>query len=190
MKNKYFIPALVLLAFSCEKKQSQIVAEKSPEKNQISLPVVKTEQAEDLFPEIPFKEIPVTDSTNFDNLIEKNPLNQNLISKLGLEKISPETETFFAQYKLKISHQFRSVVITSKKEHEMITFLINYDKNGSVKGFQEIAYDEIAESALRKSGVITKEKIKTETINYFDDPPQITLQNYQIEKGGKIEEIQ
>ena len=161
MKTKYFIPALILLAFSCEKKQSHLVSEKASEKDQISVPAVKTEQVEDLFPEIPFKEIPVTDSTNFDNLIEKNPLNKNLISKLGLETIERLIRSGYIKFSIK-----SSIIVTGKghqREDGSIDESVIHSQPpivGGVLGDEELKPEKNIFKALSRFNIDKKSRSK------------------------------
>ena len=91
-------------------------------------------------------------------------------------------------YRLPISTEFTSLVFSYPSEHELVTVLVNFDKNFKIIDFESIAYDEIAESAFRSSSEISADKIKLTASDYSGDEPKFEILTYSIKKDGKIEE--
>ena len=74
-------------------------------------------------------------------------------------------------------------------EHELFTTLLNIGKNDQIIDQLNIAYDEIAESAFRKTSSIDQNRIVVEDWNYMTDEPTKTLTTYRISKEGKFKLI-
>lgn len=166
MKNKILLILLlpIIQFVACNTKV---------EKNEVSEPVISIEENQgkvdapitvmDIWKQLPLKQFPVNEATNFDNSKEENLLNEEEILTLKLNKIYPdydnhkETYKFKAAYKVEFSKRFYSIVTNVfKGEHELETVLINYDDYEDIIGYKTIAYDEIAESISQKTATIEK----------------------------------
>ncbi len=91
------------------------------------------------------------------------------------------------RYGLNFSDQFNSIVVSYYDgEHELYTTLLNVDGNNKIIDQLEIAYDEIAESALRKSSTINKDKIIVEDWNFFREENQKITKTYFVTSEGKF----
>lgn len=140
----------------------------------------------------PIKYVALVDSTNFDNHKafrilshkEQNLLGLNNIFIKGAEKY---VEKVSIDYRLLLSTNFITVVVSYYLgEHELYTYLINYDKDFKIIDFKNIAYDEIAENYGRTTSEIWKNYITTKNYNYAVEPTEIEKSNYNIDNLGKI----
>ena len=75
----------------------------------------------------------------------------------------------------------------NKGENELVTTLVNIDQNNTIIDHLDIAYDEIAESALRTISIISKANIVVEDWNYFNENNQKTTKTYLVTSDGKFE---
>lgn len=140
----------------------------------------------------PIKKTPIIDSTNFDNLKKEKALNLHEIETLQLERIYPNLKKegysyqFIPSYKLKISEEFKTIVVcVYKGDHELESVLINYNLDDKLIDYKQIAYDEIAEGWSRETSTITKEYIQN--INaLYTDTPQIDTTYYTFNELGFI----
>jgi hypothetical protein len=167
--------------FSCNSSDSAKRAEllKDPEGAQPQKP--------DLLATVPFKKVPVIDSTNFDNFNGKEPLSEKLVSQLDLKSLDPHVKHFHARYRIAFTTAVDLMAVTVPAENEMKTFLISYSKEDYHLIDQVmIAYDEIAESAFSSVGKVTKNEIIVTNYNYMGDEPVIETQKYLIEHSGKF----
>lgn len=144
----------------------------------------------DLLATVPFKKLPVTDSTSFDNFNGEDKLSPKLVSKLQLKSIDPNFKSFHSRYRIALSNDVDMMVVTLSAENEMKTFLISYSK----KDYQlidkvQIAYDEIAESAFSAIGKISNKEVVVKNYNYMGDEPVIEVKKYKIEQSGKFTPI-
>lgn len=152
---------------------------KDPESTQKTKP--------DLLATVPFKKLPVVDSTNFDNFNGENQLSKKLVSKLHLKSIDPNYKNFHSRYRIALSTDIDMVVITMAAENEMKTFLITYQKEDyQLIDKVMISYDEIAESAFSSIGNLSKNEVVVTNYNYMDEEPIIEIKKYRIEKSGKF----
>lgn len=69
----------------------------------------------------------------------------------------------------------------TENEHELITHLINIDKNGNIIDTLNIAYDEIAESWSKTTSALQKEQI---TVTDFHDGDPTQENSYKIDDKG------
>lgn len=140
------------------------------------------------FPQIPTQNLPFIDSTNFDNYQDEDGIKNDLfIQEIGFHKITPGAENIRLRYRLRFSDQFYSAVITYRRgEHELFTVLVNINENKKMIDHDEIAYDEIAESAFKKISTINRNKITVEDWNYMSEVPIKKTTFSQISKEGKF----
>ncbi len=141
----------------------------------------------DLFATVPFKKLPVVDTTNFDNFDGQDKLSKELISKLHLKSLGADYETLHTRYRLALSMDIDLVVITVMAESEMKTYLVSYTKeNYQVIDKILISYDEIAESMSRTEGQITANEVVVTGYSYWGEKPEITIKKYRVDKSGKF----
>ncbi|WP_373710001.1 hypothetical protein [Kaistella sp.] len=143
------------------------------------------------FPDVSYKSLPMADSTNFDNYNHQQGIKNDIFfKKIAFKKDQPEVENSRLRYQLDFSERFQSVVISYYQgEHELFTTLIIIGKNDQIIDQLDIAYDEIAESAFRKTSSIDQNRIIVEDWNYMTDEPTKTVTAYQISKEGKFKLI-
>lgn len=144
-------------------------------------------QKPDLLATVPFKRVPVIDSTNFDNFNGKDPLSKKLVSRLTLKILDENAPDFYARYRISFTTAVDLMAVTAVTENEMKTFLIAYSKEDyQLIDRVIIAYDEIAESALSSVGKVTKNEITVTNYNYMGEEPVIETLKYRIEHSGKF----
>lgn len=195
MKRYLLISAVIFSTTDCQEKSS---------KNQVSfkdinivkdtLAVNKAKNIDDpinnKFPDLPNKSFPLIDSTNFDNYHNLGIKNDLFFKKIQFKKDQPEIQNSRLRYQLHFSEKFQSVVISYYQgEHELFTTLVNISENDQIIDQLDIAYDEIAESAFRKTSSINQNKIVVEDWNYMNDEPIKTITTYQISQKGKFKLI-
>ncbi|WP_312818803.1 hypothetical protein [Kaistella carnis] len=195
MKRYLLISAVIFSTTDCQEKSS---------KNQVSfkdinivkdtLAVIKEKNIDDpinnKFPDLPNKSFPLIDSTNFDNYQNLGIKNDLFFKKIQFKKDQPEIQNSRLRYQLHFSEKFQSVVISYYQgEHELFTTLVNISENDQIIDQLDIAYDEIAESAFRKTSSINQNKIVVEDWNYMNDEPIKTITTYQISQKGKFKLI-
>lgn len=121
-----------------------------------------------LISSITTRQIPYYDSTNFDNIVEKSGLSDELFFTLGLKRIIPYDmdylDKIWIRDKLNLSENFYCIVFGFyPNEHELFTTLITFDKDYKLIDFKHIAYDEIAEGCMR-----TESKVDITNIIVFN----------------------
>jgi hypothetical protein len=141
----------------------------------------------DLFASVPFKKLPVVDTTNFDNFSGEHKLSKDLISKLHLKNLGADYETLHTRYRLALSMDIDLVVITVTSETEMKTYLVSHTKQDyKVIDKVLISYDEIAESMSRTEGRISADEIVVTSYSYWGEEPSTEIKRYRIEKTGNF----
>ncbi|MGJ1283668.1 hypothetical protein ACR79P_06595 [Sphingobacterium spiritivorum] len=139
---------------------------------------------------IPVKQLPVTDSTNFDNYKPATKQNPELIEKINLKKAIEDATDFNINYSIPFSEKFETVVVTYHKgEMELCTSMLTVDKNYKIIDILPVAYDEVAESAFRKISTIEKGKITVEDWNYMQEEPTKETHIYTLQENGKFKEV-
>ena len=182
--------------------KNEIVVKQNVEKPKLAKTTTKTlrhiNQSEiienQIFKNCSAKSIPITDSTNFDNHKYSKLLNTNeqKFLKLAIIRTDPNetAEKISLNYILNLSKKYKTVIVTKYLgDHEMFTYLINYNNNYEILGFTQIAYDEIAESWGRMTSNITQKNILVTDFNYAIEPVEIVELKYQIENSGIITKI-
>ena len=193
MKVKFVLFSFLFLLANCNKKENLTLGKTTKVDTFVKDNTIKNDQAhinvkpqEKFFENLETKNFPLIDSTNFDNFNYENELSQYLVKKLDLRKLNQNAEKFYVNYKVDLSNNFNSIVVTTKSEMEMKTFLVNLNNN-KIIDFIEISYDEIAESALISIGKISKQNITVEHYNYMSESPEKTTNIYKISKLGRFE---
>ncbi|KAB1153998.1 hypothetical protein F7018_16060 [Tenacibaculum aiptasiae] len=115
--------------------------------------------------EYPVKQLPLIDSTNFDNHVEGKLLNKEEQKLLKLpsifeDQLDNEKAKIGISYLPKISDNFQSVVFYFyPNNNEVISMLVNYDKDFTIINSQVLAYDEITDGILKTTSKIDKNRI-------------------------------
>jgi hypothetical protein len=131
--------------------------------------------------------LPFKDSTNFDNFKESRKLTNQEAGILKLNTLYNGAMGFYSRYTVPFSTKFNSVVISyHPNEHELITTLINYDRDYNILGKVDIAYDEIAESQFWKESLLTMDKIIVDEISWMENRPVRKTKAYEVLPNGKI----
>lgn len=144
---------------------------------------------------LPLKSAPFRDSTNFDNFKFSALLSQEQQYRFGLATlVSPydlkDISSSEMRYRVAQSEQFITVVFTTQVgEHELRTDLANFDQSFRLIDFKTIAYDEIAEGCLQKTGYVTGDKIIIYEANYCDEDTGVLEKSWMIEGTGKLKEV-
>lgn len=142
---------------------------------------------------IPTKELPLIDTTNFDDFIEAEDFKNIDPMTLKLVSIYPDFEKHgfnaIAAYKIELSDDYYTLVITIKKgDNEMESRLVNYTLSGDIIDHKIVAYDEIAESMFRTESKLSHNEIVVNKTEWLEDPI-IKQFTYQIVEDGTINEI-
>lgn len=148
-----------------------------------------------LWDSFPSKQLPLNETTNFDNIKKGKELNDQEIKTLLLNEIYLNFNKegyhyqFYAAYKLELSKNFYTIVITVfKGEHELETILINYSLDEKLIAYKIIAYDEIAESQSRKFSKIDKINI-TITDEFYLEETKTEITKFHINTSGELNPI-
>ncbi len=138
------------------------------------------------------KELPHTDSTNFDNYKDTPILTKEQSKLLKLEKIEPDKNvTFRINYRLNISPNFKSIVVSYfPNEQELFTVLINYTNSFDIVDFKTIAYDEIAEGFIKTKSYISKDKFEVVQRDESSGRPEIRTTKFEFKNDGQIKACQ
>lgn len=177
------IAILVISISSCTSNESTEEAKAAERAELLKDPESTRRTKPDLFATVPFKKLPVIDSTNFDNFNGENRLPEKLVYKLKLKSIDSNYKNFHSRYRLAFTKDIDLIVITFAAENEMKTFLISYTKEDhQLIDKVLISYDEIAESALQSVGKITANEVAVTNYNYMGEEPIIDVKKYRIDK--------
>ena len=196
MKLPILILAVIFVATGCQEKSPKNQSSSTETKTlKDTVTIIKEKNIlntiNNQFQDVPNKSLPLVDSTNFDNYNHQQGIKNDLFfKKIAFKKDQPEIENSRLRYQLDFSERFQSVVVSYYQgEHELFTTLINIGKNDQIIDQLDIAYDEIAESAFRKTSSIDQNKIVVEDWNYMTDKPTRTVTIYEISKEGKFKLI-
>lgn len=211
MKNRYLIILLIFMSCGKTVKKGEKGAVEIIETSEDSIveQVVDNEEEEAatvedndvvfqtfeaILSSLKTKTLPVIETTNFDDFIEAEDFKNLDYKALSLEKIYPHFNEkgynfrAISAYKLDISDQFYTLVVTIKKgNHEMESHLINYDFNESIINHQVVSYDEVAEGLSAIHSKITKNSITRN--HYFYEEEEFEQDHFQLLEDGKIEGI-
>lgn len=187
MKNIVILLSLFLLTAcgnsNAKKAQQKIKLDVVSDTTVVSKEGGSLSRIEELF----VNPLPFTDSTNFDNFGFANKLTLEQIKALNLDKQFRDINNFYLNYRVVLSEEFFSTVISYQKgEHELYTVLVNYDHNGNIINTLDIAYDEIAESVFRKTSTINRDKVIVESVSSWEEEEDSQESTYIIGKDGDI----
>lgn len=161
-----------------------------------------TRKKSEVWSKFPMKKMPLTETTNFDNIKKKAFLTAAEIKDLELIKQYPDLENgsykFAPAYQLDFGN-FKSIVVhVFKGEHELETILIIYDENDKFVQYHGnaglrsntlvLAYDEIAEGWSKTTAEI-KDKQITIVDALYTDTPKIDTLLYHVNKFGEIYKV-
>ncbi len=184
-----FLP-LFLLFQSCKNeidnkktvKTTKKIDDNAQPNDNVENSVLKT----NLFKNIPTKQFPIVDSTNFDNYEKSGITDNDILKKIKFEVKRENAENFRINYKIPFSENFTTVSITYQiGDHELFTTLITVDNENKIIDTLEISYDEIAESAFQKTSNINRNKIIVTEWNWMSGEPE----TYILQIDGKFKKI-
>lgn len=138
--------------------------------------------------EYPVKQLPLIDSTNFNNHIEGKLLSKEEQKLLKLpsvfeDQLNDEKAKIGISYLPKISDEFQSIVFYFyPNSKEVISMLVNYDKDFAIINSQVLAYDEIIDGMLKTTSKLDKNKI--ELTEYISETPSTLY--FKISNNGDI----
>ena len=178
---------LSIILVSCNSNESSSDTKSERRAELLKDPEGAKKTTPDLLAAVPFKKLPVTDTTNFDNFDGENKLSKELISKLHLKSLAADYETLHTRYRLALSMDIDLVVVTVTSETEMKTYLVSHTKDDyTVIDKVLISYDEIAESMSRTEGKLTADEVVVTNYSDWGEAPQVTVKKYRIESSGKF----
>ncbi|UYZ69237.1 hypothetical protein LP090_09060 [Moraxella bovis] len=131
---------------------------------------------------IPQKPLPLEVAIDFDNYEQFTHLNKNQAKFFA--GLYPTAKEIVILGKVSYNPNTTSLIMTfsnTENEHELITHLINIDKNGNIIDTLNIAYDEIAESWSKTTSALQKEQI---TVTDFHDGDPTQENSYKIDDKG------
>lgn len=195
MKNKLLIVFLIsnLVFIACNSKVKN--ENEKPEEliQNLTEKINSPDKLSEIWQSLPLRQLPIIDSTSFDNIKVNKEFNTEQLKSLQIDGIYPnfyEEKSLFKispSYKINLSKEFYTIVINVfKGEHELETVLINYDiSNENLIDFKIIAYDEIAEGWSRKFSEIHKISI---TINdeFYGDEKEVKITKFHINRNGEL----
>ena len=198
MKNKILL--IVSLSFalciSCHSKveknidsESEISMEEASGK--VDAPITILE----IWKKLPLRKLPIDETTNFNNVANDRFLTEEEIVVLKLDRFFTDYSQYKdaysirAAYKLELSKRFYSIVINAfKGEHELETFLINYNNLENIIDYKTIAYDENAESISQTTATIEKNFVTI--IDKTDlEETVIKISKFHINTSGEFNKV-
>jgi hypothetical protein len=140
---------------------------------------------------VTYKEFPTSDSTNFDNYEYNDTLSSQQKRLLKLDEIyAPNCFDFItasANYRLRLSDKFNTVIITySPSELILTTVIANFDTAYNLIDFKVIALDEIFDNWSRIISEIKDDKLYVTSIDYSTGNSIIKTRIYSFDSNGKI----
>lgn len=122
------------------------------------------------------KQVPYTDSTNFDNYKPNKFLSSDQCKLLNLDQIITKDQMEYGQtkvginYILNISEKYNTIVVfIYYSEMELSSIMINYNDEYNIIDYKTIAMDEIAESLFRTESTIEKNHITITNYKFFNE---------------------
>lgn len=199
MKNKILVTFLItnLIFIACNSKVKN--QNSNPETEEMienrSEKIDSLGVFDQVWQRLPYRNAPLIDSTNFDNIKKVKEFNTEEIIILQLSEIYPNSKKektgykFQPAYKLKKSDNFYTLVLNVfKGDHELESVLINYDLEKKLIAYKIIAYDEIAEGWSRKFSKIEKSSI-TIIDEFYSDTKQVDTTKFHINRFGYLNPI-
>ncbi|MBK9107596.1 MAG: hypothetical protein IPM92_04230 [Saprospiraceae bacterium] len=192
---KYLTIVAFTLCISCSEMGKKESSSISRDANSLSNGNIQTDSFNLKFSflrNLPVRNTPFRDSTNFDNFRFSALLSQEQLYRFNLAAIvSPydlkDIRSSEMRYRIPLSEQFVTVVFTTQVgEHELRTDLANFDHNFRLIDFKTIAYDDIAEGCIQKAALISKDKIIIYEANYCDADTAILEKNWILDGAGMV----
>lgn len=195
-KINILIISIALSIIGCNSKEKKEVTNEENVAISTEEKINQPENLIDYLEALPRKTIPLTDSTNFDNIKNKKNISSSIQKVLQLKEIYKNIDKdgynfkFYPSYKLNLSDEFHTIVLNVfKGDHELEALLINYDLQNKLVNHKVIAYDEIAEGWSRKFSHIDNNIITVIDETYMDNKKTET-NKFGINKFGEINPIQ
>lgn len=198
---KKLITLFLVTAFlftACDSKTGKKTTEKlqTPEgiaKDSIHINTNKaiSNAATSLLATLPVRHFPITDSTNFDNFEKYGMPDKGFLNRIKFKPEHTDARNFRLNYKIPFSEKFTAAVVTYQSgDHELFTLLITLSPKNKIIDRLEIAYDEVAESAFRKTSKIEKDKIVVTSSNWMNEEPIFETETYILQSNGKFKIVQ
>lgn len=147
--------------------------------------------SEDFHIWLPLRNFPIEDSTNFENFERFGMRNSEFLRTINFDARRKDATNFRFNYRIPFSEIFASIVITYQcGENELFTTLVTLNKENKIIDRLTIAYDEVAESAFRKTSRIDKRKIVVTSSNWMSGEPIMETETFIVEKSGKFRKVQ
>ena len=197
MKNIFLI--LILFIFSCSGTETYDITSNKSEDKVVVDSLVKVDSFNlkyDFITSLTNNIIPYTDTTNFDNFSSQKQLTKKQFEFFKLKTIlhNPKFADFVfveLRHRIHYSDNFLTLVFTTQfGQHELRTDLVNYDIDLNVIDCLTISYDEIAESCMKKTSVLTDKELIINDFNFCTDKKTLRSERFRIAKNGKIIKIQ
>lgn len=191
--HRIFILALLMLsACNQQPKQTETAHEAATttalEKNK------NPKTLKRLISKLPTKALPLVDSINLANFSFNKWLTEEELKSLSFNDFYPG---FFEEpnslqvapaYQLKPSNAFRSIVFSIvTPEEKLVNLIVNYDFDGNVLGFAQLAYDDNSKHNFREKSRIENNTILTEKSYWFVESKRKTdFTSHEILPDGSI----
>ena len=144
----------------------------------------------ELLQSLPIMEVPLIDSTNFDNFERIGVPDNGFLKRAGLKTSEAEAKNFRLNYHIPFSTSFATVAITYQSgDHELFTALLTLDNQRKVIDRLVIAYDEIAESAFRKTSEIQNDIVVVTSANWMEAAPVYEFETYVLQPDGTFKKL-
>lgn len=156
--------------------------------NKVRPDTIASAPAQAILPtDLPVRQIPLTDSTNFDNFQTGGIPAEGFIKRVGYQPEKPATKNFRLHYTIPFSQTFTTVAISYQSgDHELFTTLLTINSDNKIIDQLDIAYDEIAESAFSKTSRIQDDKILVMRVNWMGEAPTYERETYVLQSNGKF----
>lgn len=173
-------------AYSIERTENQLILKKVDSIYLDTNKEISTAET-DLLATLPVRDFPITDSTNFDNFKTSGMPDKGFLKRINFKTIHTDAKKFKLNYKIPYAENFTSIVVGYQSgDHELFALLITLNKESEIIDMLEIAYDEIAESAFRKTSKIEKDKIVVTSWNWMGEEPVAETETYILQNDGRF----
>lgn len=127
------------------------------------------------------KKNPFQENLNFEDFDKYKNFTENEVKVLSLNRINENLISPKIRYRINLSNNFYSIVISYlKNEQELNTEIINYTKEGKLIDHFLIGYDEIAESLLYTNSDIYKDKLVINNSQYFEEGDEAIVNTNEV----------
>lgn len=140
---------------------------------------------------LPVRHFPIIDSTSFDNFKKSGIPDNGFLKRIKFKPEHTDTTNFSLNYKIPFAENFTALVVTYQSgDNELFTTLITVSKGNKIIDRLDVAYDEVAESAFRKTSKIEKDNIVITAENWMSEEPIFETKTYILQADGKFKMVQ